>query len=74
MKRLYIILAMVAFLTLSVSQIFLWRDQTEQWQMLNRQMLMLNRVLDFMMYQNNSPRMYEDEIPNNDSPVPSEDI
>lgn len=74
MKRLYIILAMVAFLTLSVSQIFLWRDQTEQWQMLNRQMLMLNRVLDFMMYQNNSPRMYEDEIPNNNPPVPSEDI
>ena len=74
MKRLYIILAIVALLTLSVSQIFLWRDQAEQWQMLNRQMLMLNRVLDFMINRNEGPRVYEDEIPNNYPPAPGEDV
>ena len=45
MKRIYIILALLAFLTLSASNVYLWKDRQEMWNILNMQIHMLNGLL-----------------------------
>ena len=60
MKKLYIAV-LLALTVLSVSQIYLWKDQEQQWKMMQTQIQMLNRLL---MIQD-KPFVYEDETPEN---------
>ena len=43
----------------STSQIFLWKDQKQMWEIMNTQIQMLSRLLD----QQSGTFEYEDELP-----------
>lgn len=62
---------LIVFVVLSASQIYLWKDQQQQWQIMNTQIKMLNRLLQL---NNDAPFVYEDELPENYSPKQSLDI
>lgn len=62
---------LIVFVVLSASQIYLWKDQQQQWQIMNTQIKMLNRLLKL---NNDAPFVYEDELPENYSPKQSLDI
>lgn len=65
------ILATVAVLVLSTSQIYMWKDQVQQWQIMDTQIKMLNRLLEL---KNAAPFVYEDEMPENYRKVDKQDI
>lgn len=62
---------LIVFVVLSASQIYLWKDQQQQWQIMNTQIKMLNRLLQL---NNDAPFVYEDELPENYPPKQSQDI
>ena len=62
---------LIVFVVLSASQIYLWKDQQQQWQIMNTQIKMLNRLLQL---NNDAPFVYEDEQPENYPPKQSLDI
>lgn len=70
MKRSIVILCVFGLLVLSISNILLWLDNKQQWNMLNTQVQMLSRV---WLILSQRPFMYEDEIPGNNF-IPFEDI
>lgn len=51
---------------IATSQIFLWKDQAQQWQIMNTQIQMLNRLLSIQ----DKPFVYEDEMPENYQQTP----
>ena len=62
MKKIWIVLGIFAVLVLSVSQIFIWKDQQQMWQIMNTQIQMLQRIID---RNSDAPFIYEDEMPGN---------
>jgi len=58
-------------LVLSVSQIFIWKDQQQMWQIMNTQIQMLQRIID---RNSDTPFIYEDEMPENYPSKQSQDI
>ena len=71
MNKIYIYLILAGIVILSVSQIYLWKDQQQQWQIMDTQMKILNRLLQS---NNDAPFVYEDELPENYPPKQSQDI
>ena len=61
MKKIYTILMLLGIVVIATSQIFLWKDQAQQWQIMNTQIQMLNRLLSIQ----DKPFVYEDEMPEN---------
>ena len=61
MNKLYIAVILLALTVVSVSQIYLWKDQVQQWKMMQTQIQMLNRLLAIQ----DKPFVYEDETPEN---------
>lgn len=45
MKKLYIVLFVLSISMLSISNIYLWKDNVQQWNILNTQIQMLNKLL-----------------------------
>jgi hypothetical protein len=72
MKRIFCSLAFIAFLILSLSQIYLWKDQVEQWRTMETQIQMLQRLLQ--LRNTDKPFVYEDETPGNNLPTEQQDI
>lgn len=60
---IYTLIVLLGLTIVSISQIFLWKDQAQMWQILNTQIEMLQRILD--MRNNDAPFIYEDEMPGN---------
>jgi len=60
MKTIYTLIVLLGLTIVSTSQIFLWKDQVQQWQILETQIKMLNRLLD---QTSDAPFVYEDELP-----------
>lgn len=58
MKKLYIVLFVLSISILSISNIYLWKDNVQQWHIMNTQIKMLQRLL----YLQENNRVYEDEI------------
>jgi len=56
-SRLILFVLVVAVLVLGLSNIYLWKDNTFQWRIMNTQIQMLQRLLQ--LQENN--RVYEDE-------------
>jgi hypothetical protein len=71
MKKIWIVLGIFAVLVLSVSQIFIWKDQQQMWQIMNTQIQMLQRIID---RNSDAPFIYEDEMPENVPNKQSQDI
>ena len=70
-SRLILSLLMVAVLVLGISNIYLWKDNTFQWRIIDTQIKMLNRLLQL---QDNN-RVYEDEsIESTDNHLNNTDI
>lgn len=63
MKKIYTLIVLLGLTIVSISQIFLWKDQAQMWQILNTQIQMLQKILD--MRNSDEPFIYEDEMPNN---------
>lgn len=63
MKKIYTLIVLLGLTIVSISQIFLWKDQAQMWQILNTQIQMLQKILD--MRNSDAPFIYEDEMPNN---------
>jgi hypothetical protein len=72
MKRIFYSLAFIAFLILSLSQIYLWKDQVEQWRTMETQIQMLQRLLQ--LRNTDKPFVYEDETPGNNLSTEQQDI
>jgi uncharacterized membrane protein affecting hemolysin expression len=45
MKKLYIVLFVLSISVLSLSNIYLWKDNIQQWNIMNTQIKMLQRLL-----------------------------
>ena len=70
-SRLILSLLVVAVLVLGISNIYLWKDNTFQWRIIDTQIKMLNRLL--LLQDNN--RAYEDEsIDSTDNHLNNTDI
>ena len=71
MKKIWIVLGTAAVMVLSVSQIYIWKDQQQMWQIMNTQIQMLQRIID---RNSDAPFIYEDEMPENYPDKQSQDI
>ena len=58
MKKLYIVIFVLSISILSISNIYLWKDNAQQWNIMNTQIKMFERL--FYLLDKN--RIYEDEI------------
>ena len=45
MRFIFYVLMLVSFLVLATSQMYLWRDQVEQWNVMETQIKMLERII-----------------------------
>ena len=59
MKTIYTAVILLGLTVVSTSQIFLWKDQKQMWEIMNTQIQMLSRLLD----QQSGTFEYEDELP-----------
>ena len=57
MKKLYIVLFVLSISVLSLSNIYLWKDNVQQWNIMNTQIKMLQRLLHLQ----DENRVYEDD-------------
>ena len=57
MKKLYIVLFGLSISVLSLSNIYLWKDNLQQWNIMNTQIKMLQRLLHLQ----DENRVYEDD-------------
>jgi len=57
MKKLYIVLFVLSISVLSLSNIYLWKDNVQQWNIMNTQIKMLQRLLQLQ----DENRVYEDD-------------
>ena len=71
MKKRYLLLFALVVMVLSISQIFIWKDQQQMWQIMNTQILMLQKIID---RNQDAPFIYEDEMPENYPNIESIDI
>jgi len=46
MRFIFYVLMLVSFLVLATSQMYLWKDQVEQWNVMETQIKMLERIIE----------------------------